>query len=88
MEETEGSIGFKTQKELLEATIPLLPEGAQIRLKGNIGVIHDPSHDEPWIIAMSAKPGYMKTLEYSGCAISQGLPSSPSRTVTIFLVRS
>jgi hypothetical protein len=127
VEETEGSIGFKTQKELLEAAIPLLPEGAQIclmadrfygtpdlisfcqnknweyriRLKGNlavrdktgrtttgelaknrrfalenvqltarrattnIGVIHDPSHDEPWIIAMSAKPGYMKTLEYS-----------------------
>lgn len=127
VEETKGSIGFETQKELLEAVVPILPEGApiclmadrfygtadlislcqgrdweyRIRLKGNlvvrdkagrrltgdlaknrqfalenvqltekrattnIGVIHDPSHDEPWIIAMSAKPGYLKTLEYS-----------------------
>jgi hypothetical protein len=127
VEETKGSIGFETQKELLEAVTPILPEGAQIclmadrfygtadlisfcqdkdwdyriRLKGNlvvrdkggrqltgdlaknrqfalenvqlterrattnIGVIHDPSHDEPWIIAMPAKPGYLKTLEYS-----------------------
>jgi hypothetical protein len=127
VEETKGSIGFETQKELLEAVVPILPGGAQIclmadrfygtadlisfcqgrnwehriRLKGNlvvrdkagrrltgdlaknrqfalenvqlterlattnIGVIHDPSHDEPWIIAMSAKPGYLKTLEYS-----------------------
>lgn len=31
----------------------------------NIGVIHDPDHDQPWIIAMAAKPGYLKTLEYS-----------------------
>lgn len=31
----------------------------------NIGVIHDPDHDQPWIIAMSAKPGYLKTLDYS-----------------------
>jgi hypothetical protein len=127
VEETKGAIGFETQKELLEAAVPILPEGAQIRLmadrfygtadlisfcqdkdwdyrirlKGNlavrdrtgrrmtgglaknrqfalenvqlterrvtanIGVIHDPSHDEPWIIAMPAKPGYLKTLEYS-----------------------
>jgi hypothetical protein len=32
VEETEGSIRFKTQKELLEAAAPLLPEGAQICL--------------------------------------------------------
>ncbi|MBK1836539.1 hypothetical protein JHL17_03865 [Azospirillum sp. YIM B02556] len=31
----------------------------------NIGVIHDPGHAEPWIIAMSATPGYLKTLDYS-----------------------
>lgn len=31
----------------------------------NIGVIHDPDHAEPWIIAMAAKPGYLKTLDYS-----------------------
>jgi hypothetical protein len=31
----------------------------------NIGVIHDPDHAEPWIVAMSATPGYLKTLDYS-----------------------
>src|SRR5512143_1161893 len=31
----------------------------------NIGLIHDPDHAEAWIIAMSAKPGYLKTLDYS-----------------------
>jgi hypothetical protein len=31
----------------------------------NIGIIHDPDHAEPWIIALAAKPGYLKTLEYS-----------------------
>jgi hypothetical protein len=32
----------------------------------NIGVIQDPDHAEPWIIAMSATPGYLTTLDYSG----------------------
>ncbi len=31
----------------------------------NIGIIQDPGHSEPWIIAMSEKPGYLKTLDYS-----------------------
>jgi hypothetical protein len=31
----------------------------------NIGVIHDPDHAEPWIIALSATPGYLKTLDDS-----------------------
>jgi len=31
----------------------------------NIGVICDPDHAEPWIIAMAAEPGYLKTLDYS-----------------------
>ncbi len=31
----------------------------------NIGIIHDPDHAEPWIIAMSTTPGYLKTLDYS-----------------------
>ena len=30
-----------------------------------IGVIRDPGHDEAWIVAMSAKPGYLRTLDYS-----------------------
>jgi Transposase DDE domain len=35
------------------------------RATTNIGVIRDPSHDEAWIIAMSAKPSYLRTLDYS-----------------------
>jgi hypothetical protein len=31
----------------------------------NIGVIHDPGHVEPSIIAMPSVPGYLKTLDYS-----------------------
>ena len=127
VEATEGAIGFAVQKALLDAAVPLVPEGAavclmadrfygtadliawcqdrswdyRLRLKGNlvvrdaagrrrtgelakdrvfalenvrltarqattnIGVIHDPGHAEPWIIAMSATPGYLKTLDYS-----------------------
>jgi hypothetical protein len=127
VEETEGAIGFDTQKALLEAVVPWLPAPARVRLlgdrfygtadligwcqergwdyrlrlKGNlvvfdgpgktttgqcakdrvycledveltgrrarthIGIIHDPGHAEPWIIAMSEKPGYLRTLEYS-----------------------
>ena len=127
VEATEGAIGFAVQKALLDAAVPLVPEGAavclmadrfygtadliawcqdrnwdyRLRLKGNlvvrdavgrrrtgqlakdrvfalenvrltarqattnIGVIHDPGHAEPWIIAMSATPGYLRTLDYS-----------------------
>jgi hypothetical protein len=36
------------------------------RARTHIGIIHDPGHAEPWIIAMSAKPGYLKILEYGG----------------------
>ena len=35
------------------------------RVTTNIGVIRDPGHAEPWIIAMSAKPGYLTTLGYA-----------------------
>ena len=34
--------------------------------RARIGIIQDPGHAEPWIIAMSAKPGYLKILEYGG----------------------
>jgi hypothetical protein len=34
------------------------------RARTNIGIIHDPGHPEPWIIAMSEPPGYLKTLDY------------------------
>src|SRR3954469_7718511 len=127
VEETDGAIGFETQKALLDAVVPWLPGQAtvrlmgdrfygtadligwcqecdweyRLRLKGNlvvfdgpdktttgkcardrvyylenveltgrrarthIGIIHDPGHAEPWIIAMSEKPGYLRTLEYA-----------------------
>src|SRR3954452_21288873 len=35
------------------------------RAPTHIGIIQDPGHTEPWIIAMSEKPGYLRTLEYS-----------------------
>ncbi len=43
-------------------------EGVKLTAKKactNIGIIHDPGHSEPWIIAMSEPPGYLRTLEYS-----------------------
>lgn len=43
-------------------------EGVELtakRIPTNIGIIHDPGHAEPWIIAMPEKPSYLKTLEYS-----------------------
>src|SRR6201997_3367406 len=35
------------------------------RVTTNTGIIRDPGHAEPWIIAMSAKPGYLTTLGYA-----------------------
>jgi hypothetical protein len=32
----------------------------------HIGIIHDPGHEEAWIIAMDEKPGYLQPLDYSG----------------------
>ena len=34
------------------------------RARTHIGIIHDPGHAEPWIIAMSEPPSYLRTLEY------------------------
>lgn len=126
VEETDGAIGFATQKNLLNAVRTWLPAGVavvlhadrfygtpelirlcrdrgwdyRLRLKGNliarigsrktstgelatsggndfadvgltgkrvstnIGIIRDPGHSEPWIIAMSARPSYRTTLDY------------------------
>ena len=47
------------------------------RARTHIGIIHDPGHAEPWIIAMSEQPGYLRTLEYSASA---GASSRCSRT--------
>ena len=35
------------------------------RVTTHIGIIRDPGHGEPWIIAMAAKPGYHTTLGYA-----------------------
>jgi len=35
------------------------------RVPTNVGVIHDPGHREPWIIAMSGEPTYLSTLDYA-----------------------
>jgi transposase-like protein len=43
-------------------------EGVELtakRVTTNIGIIRDPGHPEPWIIAMPEKPGHLNTLEYS-----------------------
>ena len=43
-------------------------EGVQLTARKattNIGIIHDPGHEEAWIIAMSDKPGYLTTLDYA-----------------------
>jgi hypothetical protein len=35
------------------------------RVSTSIGIIHDAGHAEPWIVAMSAEPSYLRTLDYS-----------------------
>src|SRR3954454_13238760 len=35
------------------------------RARTHIGILQDPRHGEPWIRAMSEKPSYLATLEYS-----------------------
>ena len=34
------------------------------RARTHIGILQDPGHAEPWIIAMSEQPSYLRTLEY------------------------
>ncbi|MGF3026223.1 hypothetical protein ACQVP2_25795 [Methylobacterium aquaticum] len=31
----------------------------------HLGIVQDPGHAEPWIIAMPAKPGFLTTMDYS-----------------------
>jgi hypothetical protein len=73
------------------------------RVRTNIGVIHDPGHDEPWLSAMSDKPGYLTTLDYSarwgiepmfadfnsrGFGLEQSQLRSPDRLARLLLVMS
>ncbi len=73
------------------------------RILTNIGIINDPGHDEPWIIAMSDTPGYVTTLDYSarwgiepmfsdfksrGFGLEQSQLRSPERLARLLLVMS
>ncbi len=63
-----GDRGKRTKTGALADGHVFRLEGVQLTAKKattNIGIIRDPGHDEAWIIAMSDKPGYMKTLDYS-----------------------
>ena len=33
-------------------------------MRTHLGILHDPGHREPWIIAMSEPPGSLRTLDY------------------------
>ncbi len=59
--------GRRTTGQLAKARVFAL-EDVQLTARQattNIGVIQAPDHAEPWIIAMAATPGYLRTLEYS-----------------------
>ena len=73
------------------------------RATTNIGIIHDPGHDEPWFIAMSDKPGYLTTLDYAarwgiepmfsdfksrGFGLEQSQLQTPDRLSRLLLVMS
>lgn len=73
------------------------------RVATNIGVINDPGHDEPWVIAMSDKPGYLTTLDYAarwgiepmfadfksrGFGLEQSQLRAPDRLARLLLVMS
>ena len=50
--------------------VALMPDGLEDAelygsgVRTNIGILHEKGHPEPWIIAMDARPGKYKTLDY------------------------
>jgi Transposase DDE domain len=73
------------------------------RIPTNIGIINDPGHDEPWVIAMSDKPTYLTTLDYTarwgiepmfsdfksrGFGLEQSQLRAPDRLARLLLVMS
>ena len=73
------------------------------RIVTNIGIINEPGHAEPWIIAMSDEPGYLTTLDYSarwgiepmfadfksrGFGLEQSQLRTPERLARLLLVMS
>jgi hypothetical protein len=78
-------------------------ELTQRRIATNIGIINDPGHNEPWVIAMSDKPTYLATLDYSerwgiepmfsdfksrGFGLEQSQLRTPDRLARLLLVMS
>lgn len=60
--------GRKTKTGALADDRVFAFEGVQLTARKattNIGIMRDPGHQEAWIIAMSDKPGYLTTLDYS-----------------------
>ncbi len=49
-----------------------------------IGIIHDPGPAEPWTIAMSAMPGYLKTLDCSARWAIALQPGNVARSKTSY----
>ena len=63
-----GDHGRKTKTGALADGRVFALEGVQLTARKattNIGIMRDPGHAEAWIIAMSDKPGYLNTLDYS-----------------------
>ncbi|HET8996520.1 MAG TPA: transposase [Acetobacteraceae bacterium] len=73
------------------------------RIVTNIGIINDPGHEEPWLIAMSDPPGYLTTLDYAarwgiepmfsdfksrGFGLAQSQLRTPDRLARLLLVMS
>jgi Transposase DDE domain len=101
------SLAGKTTSLALAA----LPSGSYLsgaelthrRIRTNIGVIKDPGHNQPWLIAMSDKPSYLTTLDYAarwgiepmfadfksrGFGLEQSQVRRPERLARLLLVMS
>jgi len=57
-ETTLGALARQAQRFLKNVSV------TRKATRTNIGIVHEKGHKEPWIIAMSAEPGYYKTLDY------------------------
>lgn len=55
---TTGDAAKQDIKELMGACFN------KTNVATNIGIIHEPGHPEPWIIAMDCRPSFYKTLDY------------------------
>lgn len=56
-----ASESAKGRRERYESNVALFQRGVMT----NIGILHEPGHKEPWIIAMDCPPSRAKVLDYS-----------------------